>query len=237
MHEFMVRVFGERIGDLLTDSFDKILIPGITQTIPLTIISFTFAMIIAVITALIQFANVPVLRKAARVYIWIMRGTPVLVQLYMVYFGLASIGLKIQSPFAAAILVFSLNEGAYCAETIRGALESVPVGQIEAGYCVGLNYLQIMFRIVLPQALRTAFPSLSNSLISMLKDTSLASSIGVAEMINATRKAIGISYEVLWLYLEVALIYLLMSTLVTWLQRITERRLGAMMGKGVVKRA
>ena len=79
MHEFMVRVFGESIGDLLTDSFDKILIPGITQTIPLTIISFTFAMIIAVITALIQFANVPVLRKVARVYIWIMRGTPVLV--------------------------------------------------------------------------------------------------------------------------------------------------------------
>ena len=237
MHEFMVRVFGESIGDLLTDSFDKILIPGITQTIPLTIISFSFAMIIAVITALIQFANVPVLRKAARIYIWIMRGTPVLVQLYMVYFGLASIGISIQSPFAAAVLVFSFNEGAYCAETIRGALESVPVGQIEAGYCVGLSYLQIMFRIVLPQALRTAFPSLSNSLISMLKDTSLASSIGVAEMINATRKAIGISYEVLWLYLEVALIYLLMSTLVTWLQRVWERKLNAMMGKGIEKHA
>ncbi len=237
MHAFMVQIFGERIGDLLTDSFDKILIPGLTQTIPLTIISFSFAMVIAVITALVQFARVPVLRQIARVYIWIMRGTPVLVQLYMVYFGLVSVGISIQSPFWAAVLVFSFNEGAYCAETIRGALESVPSGQIEAGYCVGLNYMQIMFRIVLPQALRTAFPSLTNSLISMLKDTSLASSIGVAEMIFATRKAIGTSYEVLWLYLEVALLYLLMSSLVTWLQRISERKLNAMVGKEAVKRA
>jgi len=237
MADLMIRIFGEQVGTLLVDSFDKILIPGLTQTIPLTIVSFTFAMVIATFTAMVQFANVPVLRKAARVYIWIMRGTPVLVQLYMVYFGLPNIGITIQSAFWASVLVFSFNEGAYCAETIRGALESVPKGQIEAGQCVGLSYLQVMFRIVLPQALRTAFPALSNSVISMLKDTSLASSIGVAEMILATRKTAGVSYNVMWLYLEVALIYLMMSTVVTWLQRITERRLSAMMGQGVAGRA
>ncbi len=237
MADLMIRIFGEQVGTLLVDSFDKILIPGLTQTIPLTIVSFTFAMVIATFTAMVQFANVPVLRKAARVYIWIMRGTPVLVQLYMVYFGLPNIGITIQSAFWASVLVFSFNEGAYCAETIRGALESVPKGQIEAGLCVGLSYLQVMFRIVLPQALRTAFPALSNSVISMLKDTSLASSIGVAEMIFATRKTAGVSYNVMWLYLEVALIYLIMSTVVTWLQRITERKLSAMMGQGVTGRA
>ena len=237
MADLMIRIFGEQVGTLLVDSFDKILIPGLTQTIPLTIVSFTFAMVIATFTAMVQFANVPVLRKAARVYIWIMRGTPVLVQLYMVYFGLPNIGITIQSAFWASVLVFSFNEGAYCAETIRGALESVPKGQIEAGQCVGLSYLQVMFRIVLPQALRTAFPALSNSVISMLKDTSLASSIGVAEMILATRKTAGVSYNVMWLYLEVALIYLMMSTVVTWLQRITERKLSAMMGQGVAGRA
>lgn len=237
MPEFMIRVFGERVGTLLVDSFDKILIPGLTQTIPLTVLSFTFAMVIAVITAMIQFARVPVLQKLARVYIWIMRGTPVLVQLYVVYYGLAKVGIVFQSAFWAAVLVFSFNEGAYCAETLRGALESVPAGQIEAGYCVGMNYVQIMSRIVLPQAFRTAFPALSNSLISMLKGTSLAYSIGVAEMYSAMRKVVGVSYEVLWLYLEIALIYLLMSSLVTWLQRIWEKKLNAMMGLGEARHA
>ncbi len=237
MSDMMIQVFGERIGNLLIDSFDKILIPGITQTIPLTILSFAFAMVIAVITALIQFARVPVLTRLARIYIWIMRGTPVLVQLYVVYYGLATVGIKFQSAFWAAVLVFSFNEGAYCAETLRGALESVPGGQIEAGYCVGMNYLQIMSRIVLPQAFRTAFPALSNSLIGMLKSTSLAYSIGVPEMYAAMRVAVGVSYEVLWLYLEIALIYLLMSTLITWLQRVWEKKLNAMVGLKEAKHA
>ena len=237
MSDMMIQVFGERIGNLLIDSFDKILIPGITQTIPLTILSFAFAMVIAVITALIQFARVPVLTRLARIYIWIMRGTPVLVQLYVVYYGLATVGIKFQSAFWAAVLVFSFNEGAYCAETLRGALESVPGGQIEAGYCVGMNYLQIMSRIVLPQAFRTAFPALSNSLIGMLKSMSLAYSIGVPEMYAAMRVAVGVSYEVLWLYLEIALIYLLMSTLITWLQRVWENKLNAMVGLKEAKHA
>ena len=106
-------------------------------------------------------------------------------QLFVVFYGLPGVGI-ILDPFPAAILVFSINEGAYCAETMRAALESVPHGQIEAGYCVGMNYLQIMRRIVLPQALRTAFPPLSNSLIAMVKDTSLAANITVMEMFMAT---------------------------------------------------
>ena len=131
------------------------------------------------------------------------------------------------SPFWAAVLVFSINEGAYCAETMRGALEAVPVGQIEAGYCVGMSYTQIMRRIVLPQALRTAFPPLSNSLISMVKDTSLASNITVAEMFMATQRINARYYEPLALYLEVAVIYLIFCTLLTWLQRLGEKKLSA----------
>ena len=125
------------------------------------------------------------------------------------------------------MLVFSLNEGAYCAETVRAALESVPAGQLEAGYCAGMSYLQTMRRIILPQAMRTAFPSLSNSLIAMVKDTSLASNITVTEMFRATELINATVYEPLLLYIEVGLIYLLFSTALTWLQGMGERRLGA----------
>ena len=142
---------------LLADSFGKILIPGLTMTIPLTAISFSLAMVIAVAVALVQFANVRVLKQAARFYVWVVRGTPLLVQLFVVFYGLPNVGILID-PFPAAVLVFSLNEGAYCSETVRAALESVPPGQMEAGQCVGMSYLQVMRRIILPQALRTAIP-------------------------------------------------------------------------------
>lgn len=216
----------DRLIELLLDSFGKILLPGLTMTIPLTVISFTLAMVIATITALIQFAHVRVLTQIARFYIWVIRGTPLLVQLFVVFYGLPDVGIMLD-PFPAAVIVFAINEGAYCAETMRAALEAVPVGQIEAGYCVSMSYLQIMRRIVLPQALRTAFPPLSNSLIGLVKDTSLASNITVMEMFMATQRIAARTYEMLPLYCEVAVIYLLFSTVLTFLQRAGEKRLSA----------
>ena len=196
------------------------------MTIPLTVISFAIGMVIAVVTAIIQFANVKVLKQIVRVYIWVMRGTPLLVQLFVVYYGLPSMGIYID-PFPAATLVFSLSIGAYCSETMRAALEAVPSGQIEAGYCVGMNYVQIMTRIVLPQAFRTAFPPLSNSLISLVKDTSLASNITVAEMFMATKRIVARTYEAMALYCEVGLVYLFFSTVLTQLQRVGEKKLNS----------
>lgn len=219
-------MISERVWDILTDSFFKIFIPGITVTIPLTVISFTLAILIAVVTALIQFAQIRVLKQLARFYVWVIRGTPLLVQLFIVFYGLPGIGIVL-APFPAAVIVFSLNEGAYASETIRAALEAVPRGQMEAGYCVGMSYLQIMRRIVLPQAFRTAFPPLSNSLIGMVKDTSLAANITVAEMFMSTQRIVARTYEPLALYMEVGLIYLMFSTVLTKLQRIGERKLGA----------
>ena len=215
----------QRVIQLLIDSFGQILLPGLTMTIPLTVISFSLAMVIAIITALVQFANIRVLKQIARFYIWVVRGTP-LVQLFVVFYGLPDIGIVLD-PFPAAIIVFSINEGAYCAETMRAALEAVPAGQMEAGYCVGMSYLQIIRRIVLPQALRTAFPPLSNSLISMVKDTSLAANITVMEMFMATQRIAARTYEMLPLYCEVAAIYLLFSTILTFIQRAGERRLSS----------
>lgn len=216
----------ERVWNIVVDSFPKILLPGLTMTIPLTVISFAIAMVIAVAVAMVQFAKVPVLRQICRFYIWVIRGTPLLVQLYVIFYGLPKLGV-ILDPFPSAIIVFSINEGAYCAETMRAALESVPGGQMEAGYCVGMNYLQIMRRIVLPQAFRTAFPPLSNSLISMVKDTSLAANITVMEMFMATQRIVARTYEPLALYIEVGLVYLLFCTVLTRLQAVGERYLNS----------
>lgn len=220
-----MEIMSGQLWDLLADSFWKILLPGLTMTIPLTAIAFSFALVIAVIMAMIQFADVKGLKQLARLYIWIFRGTPLLVQLFVIFYGLPNVGILIE-PFPAAVLVFSLNEGAYCAESIRAALEAVPAGQMEAGYCAGMSYMQIMRRIVLPQAMRTAFPPLSNSLIAMVKDTSLAANITVTEMFMATQRIVARTYEPLALYIEVGLIYLLFSTALTGLQRYGEKRLG-----------
>lgn len=216
----------QRLFEIIVDSFGKILLPGLTMTIPLTAISFFFALIIALIVAMIQFAHVRVLRQVARFYVWVIRGTPLLVQLFFVFYGMPNIGILID-PFPAAVIVFSINEGAYMAEIIRAALESVPAGQMEAGRCVGMTYLQTMRRIILPQAMRTAFPSLSNSLISMIKDTSLAANITVTEMFMATQRIVARTYEPLALYIEVGLIYLLFCTVLTKLQSVGEKRLNA----------
>ncbi len=224
----------ERVANILITSFPRILGQGLLVTIPLTVISFALALIIAVVCAMIQIADIKGLKQIVRFYIWIIRGTPLLVQLYLVYFGLPDLGIALPA-FPCAVAVFALNEGAYCAETVRAAIEAVPRGQMEAGYCVGMSYVQIMRRIVLPQAFRTAFPPLSNSLISMVKDTSLAANITVTEMFMTTQRVAGRTYEHLALYAEVALIYLLFCTVITWLQRLGEKKLNAMNGGNVIR--
>ena len=221
---------GNRILDLMIESFGTILIPGLTMTLPLTAISFAIGLMIAVVTALVQFANIQGLKQLARFYVWVIRGTPLLVQLFVVFYGLPNVGILID-PFPAAVLVFSINQGAYCSETIRAALESVPAGQMEAGQCVGMSYLQIIRRIILPQAMRTAFPPLSNSLIGLVKDTSLAANIKVVEMFMATQRIVARTFESLALYIEVGIIYLLFCTVLTKLQRIGEKKLDFYGGK------
>lgn len=210
----------------VADAFPELLTKGLTMTIPLTLISFAIALVIAVIVALVQYARIPVLRQICRFYIWVIRGTPLLVQLYVIFFGLPSIGVQIEA-FPAAVVVFAINEGAYAAETIRGALESVPAGQMEAGRCVGMSYMQIMWHVILPQTFRTAFPALGNELISMVKDTSLAANITVTEMFFQAQRIVGRTYQTMAVYIEVAVIYLLFSTVLSLLQKYGEKKLSA----------
>lgn len=216
----------ERLWNILSEGFVRILIPGLTVTIPMTILAFLLALTISVAVALIQYADVPVLKHICRFYIWVVRGTPLLVQLFLIFYGLGQFDILLPE-FVAGVLALGINEGAYCSETVRAALESVPTGQIEAGECVGLTWLQTMYRIVIPQAMRTAFPPLGNSLISMLKDTSLVANITVAEMFMAAQRLVARYYEPFVIYLEVGAFYLLFSTLISQLERWGERKLGA----------
>ena len=211
---------------ILLQSFTKILIPGIKVTIPLTLASFALGFAIALFLALVQVARVPVLSKFARIYIWIFRGTPLLVQLFIIFFGLPSVGI-ILDAFPSAVIAFGMNLGAYNAEVLRSAIQAVPVGQSEAAALIGMSYPQTMIHIVLPQAFPIAFPPLFNSLIGLVKDTSLASSITVIELFTTAQQIAARTFEPFALYCEAAVIYLMICTLLTWLQRKGEKKLAS----------
>lgn len=212
-----------RIIEIIIDSFGKIIIPGLLYTIPLTLVSFAIGLVIAIASATVRIANIPVLKQISKFYVWVFRGTPLLVQIFIIFYGLPNIGILLD-PIPAAIVAFSLNVGAYASETIRGSILAIDKGQEEAGLMVGMNYFQVMFHIILPQALKNAIPALFNTFISLLKDTSLAANITVSEMFMATQRIVATTYEPLVLYLEVACIYLLFCTLLSSLQRYLERR-------------
>lgn len=214
----------ERLIEILTSSFVKILIPGLKVTIPLTLASFALSLILGLILALMQLSNVRILKWISGIYIWIFRGTPLIVQLFIIFFGLPSIGIVLNA-FPAAVIGFGLNLGAYNAEVFRSAIMAVPKGQTEAGYLIGLTYPQIMSRIVLPQSFPIAFPNLFNNLISLLKDTSLAASITVVELFTVAQQIAARVYEPFALYLEAAFIYLMFSTFLTWLQGYLEKKM------------
>ena len=176
------------------------------------------------LTVRVQVVDVKGLKQLARLYVWVIRGTPLLVQLYVIFYGLPGLGITLDA-FPSAVVVFSVNTGAYASETTRAAIEAVPAAQLEAGYCVGLSYTQTMMRIILPQALRIAFPPLSNSLIGLVKDTSLAANITVMEMFMSAQRIAARTDEPFALYCEVGIIYLIFCTALTRLQSVWEQKL------------
>lgn len=213
-----------RILNLMGMALPRLIKACITMTIPLTVLSFIFGLLLAMLLALVQVANIKGLKQLARLYIWFFRGTPMLVQIYLIFFGLPSLGVNING-FPAAIIAFSLNFAAYNAEVLRSAIQAVPIGQTEAGYMIGLNYFQIMTRIIFPQAARIAFPPLFNSLIGLVKDTSLAGTVTVIEMLLVSKQIAARYYEPMAMYFETALIYLVICTVLTKVQSYLEKKL------------
>lgn len=217
-------MFTDRVLSIMGAAMPNLLTACLKVTIPLTILSFICGMVLALILALVQVANIKGLKQFARFYIWIFRGTPLLVQMFIIFFGLPSLGIYLNG-FPAAIIAFSLNLAAYNAEILRSAILAVPAGQMEAGYMIGLNYFQIMARIIMPQAFKTAFPPLFSSLIGLTKDTSMASTITVIEMLSVGKQVAARYYEPFAMYCETALIYLAICTLLTFLQSYLEKKL------------
>ncbi|MBE4907509.1 amino acid ABC transporter permease [Bacillus luteolus] len=196
----------ERLTTIALNSLQPLLEGAIVYTIPLTLLSFSFGIILAVLTALARISSIKPFEIIARFYVSAIRGTPLLVQLFILFYGLPTVGVVID-PFPAAIIGFSLNVGAYASEIIRAAILSIPKGQWEAAYSVGMSYQQALKRIILPQASRVSIPPLSNTFISLVKDTSLASLILVTEMFRRAQEIAATNYEFLLLYTQAALIY------------------------------
>ncbi|HWT61555.1 MAG TPA: amino acid ABC transporter permease [Ochrobactrum sp.] len=208
---------------LMADSLPTLLWAGLMFTIPLTILSFIFGLSLGLLTALVRLFAPVWVSLIARFYVWIFRGTPMLVQLFVIFYGLPSAGIYLDA-FTAAVIGFSLNVGAYSSEVIRAVISSVPKGQWEAAYSIGMSWRQALTRTILPQATRTAVPPLSNTFISLVKDTSLAAAITVPELFQSAQRIVATTYEPLILYIEAALIYLALSTVLSHLQARLEKR-------------
>jgi cystine transport system permease protein len=210
---------------LMIESLGPLLWAALKFTAPLTVLSFALGLILGLAVALVRLFGPRPLVPVVRFYVWIIRGTPLLVQLFLIFYGLPSVGIVLDA-FPAALIGFTLNVGAYTSEIIRAVIASVPRGQWEAAYSIGMTWRQAMQRTILPQAARVAVPPLSNSFISLVKDTSLAAAITVPELFQAAQRIVATTYEPLILYIEAALIYLAMSSVLSSLQTKLEARLG-----------
>lgn len=210
--------------DLALSALGPILLGAVQGTIPLALVSFALGLVLALVLALMRLSRQGWLAAIARVFISIVRGTPLLVQLFVIFYGLPSLGLLID-PWPSAVIAFSINVGGYAAEVIRAAILSVPQGQWEAAWMVGMSRRRALTRIILPQAARVSVPPLSNTFISLVKDTSLASLILVTELFRQAQKVAAFSQEFMLLYLEAALVYWLICLVLSTIQSRLEKRL------------
>ena len=214
----------ESSWDLFVRSLWPLVSGALVGTIPLALASFALGLVIALGIALMRLSRVRVVSGIARVYVSLVRGTPLLVQLYVIFFGLPSLGIRLD-PWPSAIIAFAVNVGGYAAEVIRASILSVPKGQWEAGHTIGMSRAQTLRRIILPQAARVSVPPLSNTFISLVKDTSLASLILVTEMFRQAQKIAAFTSEFMLVYMEAALIYWVICLFLSSGQNIIEKRL------------
>ncbi len=201
-----------------------IMLKGVLYTVMFAVASMVGGLLLGTLLAMARLLPWRILQWPATLYVSMIRGTPLLVQVFLIYYGLPSIGIEF-SPVSAGILALSLNAGAFLSESLRGAVQGVSAGQWSASYSLGLTWTQTLRFIVGPQALRIAVPSLGNTLISLIKDTSLVSVITVTELMLATKEVIATTFRPLPLYVAAALLYWCLSMLFEALQRRVEKRL------------
>ncbi|MCE4071091.1 MULTISPECIES: amino acid ABC transporter permease [Pseudomonas] len=193
-------------------------------TVELTLLAIVFGLLIGLLAALARLSRHRALRWTAAGYIWLIRSTPLLVQLFIIYFGLPQFGFEL-SPFTSGVIGLALNVGAYNAETIRAGIQAIPLGQVEASRSLGFGTARTMRLIILPQAFKLIVPPLGNNLIILIKDTSLVSTITLAELFMRTQQLVGATFKPFELYFACALIYALLTTITSLLLQLFERRL------------
>ncbi len=201
-----------------------LLLIGAGITIEITALSVAFGMIIGLLISICRISNNIILKKFAAIYVDFIRGTPLLVQIFLIYFALPMLIGKRIDPFFAAITACSINSGAYIAEIFRAGIQSIDKGQMEAGLSLGLNWLQTMRYIIIPQAFKRSIPSLGNEFIAMLKDSSLVSVIGFEELTRRGQLIISSTYATFEIWLAVAFIYLIMTLVISRFVAYLERR-------------
>jgi len=216
--------------DLFLKSFWPLFRGALLMTVPLTVISYLLGLVGAFVVALMRLSKISLfgfrfLSAFAWLFVWIIRGTPLIVQLFVIFYGLPTVGI-VFSPFFSAVLGLFISQSAYNSEVVRAAITSVSKGQWEATKALGMTKFQTMRYVVVPQAALVAVPPLGNSFISLLKDTSLVGVLTVSEVFMVGKQISAITYEPLLIYCEVALVYLIFSTGLTWLQGLAEKRLG-----------
>jgi len=208
---------------LLVESL-PVLAQGAVLTVKFAVLSMFFGLIAGAVLALMGVSHSRTLNRLARIYVSVMRGTPLLVQIFVIYYGLPSFGISLE-PTPAGVIALSANVAAYLSESMRGAILGIHQGQWLAAYSLGLSRRQTLRYVIGPQALRIAVPSLSNSLISLIKDTSLVSVITVTELLRSAQEIIASTYQPLPLYLAAAAVYWVLCQILELLQRWYERRL------------
>ncbi|HDC5675173.1 TPA: amino acid ABC transporter permease [Staphylococcus aureus] len=217
--------------DAAKQAFGPMLEGLVKYSIPITLVTFVLGLIIALFTALMRISTSKVLRSIARVYVSIIRGTPMIVQLFIIFYGIPELGRLLTNdadnqwtlaPVVSAIIGLSLNVGAYASEIIRGGIISIPKGQTEAAYSIGMTYRQTIQRIILTQAIRVSIPALGNTFLSLIKDTSLLGFILVAEMFRKAQEVASTTYEYLTIYVLVALMYWVVCFIISIIQGIYE---------------
>lgn len=201
-----------------------LLLQGAGITIQITALSVGFGMLIGLIVGIARLSDFVFCRALARVYVDFIRGTPLLVQIFLIYFALPMLTGQRIDPFIAAISACSINSGAYVAEIFRGGIQSIDKGQMEAGRSLGMTWMQTMRYIIVPQAFKRVIPPLGNEFIAMLKDSSLVSVIGFEELTRRGQLIIARTYSSFEIWLTVAFIYLIMTFAISRLVDALERR-------------
>jgi len=209
--------------ELMANSF-PLLLAGAAITVEITAMSVTFGLLIGCMIGIARLCSIKSLRYFANVYVDFIRGTPLLVQIFLVYFALPNIIGSRVDPFVAAISACSINSGAYVAEIFRAGIQSIDKGQMEAGRSLGMTWAQTMRYIIMPQAFKRIIPPLGNEFIAMLKDSSLVSVIGFEELTRRGQLIIARTYASFEIWMAVAIIYLIMTFAVARFTGYLERR-------------